>query len=126
MTGDPATQEWREPLGESISARLRRAGAELGSALNALAAAEKHENCAWRGLAEKARAERDKARAQLVEANSTFLRSGGQIYVARTDAGACVLCGGPIRRGQAVEVASTSTTTPEFHHCFCLIPGGES
>ena len=49
MTGDPATQEWRQALGESTSAKLRRVEAELGSALNALTAA---------------RQERDEARAK--------------------------------------------------------------
>lgn len=35
MTGDPSTETWREALGESTSAKLRRVEAELGSALDA-------------------------------------------------------------------------------------------
>jgi hypothetical protein len=44
MTGDPATREWQQVIARD----------------------EKH-TCAWRELAEKARAERDEARAALAD-----------------------------------------------------------
>lgn len=134
--GDPATQEWRQTLGESTSAALRRVEQERDEAIAAqarigdrltetavrlaayrqdrdklqrdLAAsqadltrakqdhaeavekdaelakeltelslrldrAEKDHRCAWRALAETARADRDRMRAQLAEASGEIL-----------------------------------------------------
>ena len=100
---DPATREWQQPLGESTSARLRRVEAELGSALRALAEAQKP--CAWRGLAIDAMREQPNG-----------------IYPARAPVGTCTLCGDPIVRGHWVEARHDSTTRPQWAHAAGVCP----
>lgn len=143
MTGDPATQEWREAMSAALQqtqqalaksqqdltrAEQDRAEAvemsgELAKALFALSLrldrAEKHDRCAWRELAEKARAERDAMRAQLAEASGEILHAGGRIYAARQDSGPCPLCGLPILRGWAVEAGQDGDSKPCWIHAVC-------
>lgn len=62
---------------------------------------EMQKPCAWRGLAEDLMRERT-----------------GLIYVARGPSGTCVLCGGDIIRGHAVESVA-GQTKPQFAHAVC-------
>jgi len=109
VTGDPATQEWRQTLGESTSAQLRRTQQALAAsqadltrveaerdALTLLLAEARREladtkPCSWRGLAE-----------QLLRERADAARSGW--IVARDGGRPCVFCDQEIRRGQAYEL----------------------
>lgn len=141
MTGDPATQEWRQALGESTSSALRRAQAALAASQADLTRVEAAFNLAEE-LRVKAVKERDEAladrdavsliadrlRAELTEMQKPCAWRGlaeelmrdrtGQIYVARGPSGTCVLCGGDIIRGQAVESVA-GQTKPQFAHAVC-------
>lgn len=119
-----------QALGGSTSARLRRleqqltemtavakearhelahARFELDQAKTRLAHTDGSETCAWRGLAEDLMREPERA---------------GQIYAARGPSGTCVLCDGPIVRGQAVESVA-GQTKPAWAHAACPDPEGE-
>lgn len=108
---------WRE--------EQQKAEAELTSAQQELALHRQHQQCAWRDLAETAVRERQMVRAQLDDAIVSW---AGQVQawaerrvdVARQDYGlTCLLCDGPIVRGQAVE---PGTTEPGWKHVFCPDP----
>lgn len=103
----------------------QKAEAELTSAQQELALHRQHQQCAWRDLAETAVRERQMVRAQLDDAIVSW---AGQVQawaerrvdVARQDYGlTCLLCDGPIVRGQAVE---PGTTEPGWKHVFCPDP----
>jgi hypothetical protein len=136
---DPSTETWRETVALSTSARptphldavkarllqtqrdLAASQADLTKALAELAAAQKAEPCAWRGLAEEAMRERETLRIQLAatyQFASAYQPGERSWQVARQDTGiACASCERPIVRGQAFQPLADAEG--HFAHVHC-------
>lgn len=132
-------------MGESTSSafrrvqqELRRVEAELGSALTALTGACEERDEARHQLAHArmkisqletrlayARKEDGHPCAWEGMARELLREKPGQVYPARQDVGACVLCGGQIVRGHWVEARQDGDTKPQFVHAAGVCPDKE-